>query len=122
VATKNFEVANSGDKAVDYELSHAPGSTTHTRPESNAWIGTDPPLVTGPGNVAEAVISDETFTLQPGESRTITVTFTEPADVNADMLPIYGGGIVVAGSHGEVVRVSYMGENRSSSAYLNASS
>lgn len=110
VASHDVVVTNSGEQAVVYIVSHDPGSTTTTRPRGDAWISQDPPLIWGPGNVAEAVLSDKNFTLQPGESHTVSVTFTAPVDADPATMPIYGGGVVVAGSHGEVLRVPYIGQ------------
>ena len=54
--------------------------------------------------------SETEVTLQPGEAATFSATFTEPSNLDPVMLPIYGGGIVIASDKGEVSRIPYMGK------------
>ncbi|KAK7409158.1 hypothetical protein QQX98_008651 [Neonectria punicea] len=109
IGTHKVEVTNSGDEPITYQVSHEPGTTAHTKGNSDAWVSTEPPYSSGDGNVCELSFSTESITVGPGETRTLTIAFTEPAAVSEAMLPIYGGSIVLAGDNAEIVRVTYMG-------------
>ncbi|KAK7427743.1 hypothetical protein QQZ08_005681 [Neonectria magnoliae] len=109
VGTHKVEVTNSGDESITYQVSHEPGTTAHTKGSSDAWVSTEPPYSSGDGNVCEVSFSTKSITVGPGETRTLTIAFTEPAVVSEAMLPIYGGSIVLAGDNAEIVRVTYMG-------------
>lgn len=102
-------VTNQGDETATYEVRHEPGVTTHARDTGDAWIRGNPPYSTGEGVEGTVVLSETSFTLAAGESITIKATFAEPADIDAKMLPLYGGGIVVSDSRGDENRVTYMG-------------
>ncbi|KAH7137431.1 peptidase S8/S53 domain-containing protein, partial [Dactylonectria estremocensis] len=108
-ATHQVQVTNSGDEAITYMLTHEAGSTAHTKGNGDAWVSFEPPYSDGTGNVAEVSFSSESFTVGAGETKTLTLTFTEPETISASMLPVYGGSVVLAGDNSEVVRITYMG-------------
>ncbi|KAK1450468.1 subtilase [Colletotrichum melonis] len=107
--TQSVQITNSGDESVTYQFSHEAGITALTKSARTAWVSVSPPYVSGDGNTATVEISPADLTLSPGESGSVSITFTEPSSPEAATLPVYGGSIVVAGSQGEAVRVSYMG-------------
>ncbi|KAH7133779.1 peptidase S8/S53 domain-containing protein, partial [Dactylonectria macrodidyma] len=107
--THQVQVTNSGDEAITYIVSHEAGSTIHTKGNGDAWVSFEPPYSAGTGNVAEVSFSSESFTVGAGETKTLTLTFTEPETISASMLPVYGGSVVLAGDNSEVMRITYMG-------------
>lgn len=109
--TQSVQITNSGDESVTYHFSHEAGITALTKSAGTAWVSVSPPYVSGDGNTATVEISPADLTLGPGESGSVSISFTEPSSPDAATLPVYGGSIVVAGSQGEAVRVSYMGES-----------
>lgn len=109
--TQSVQITNSGDEPATYQLNHEAGITALTKSAGTAWVSVSPPYVSGDGNTATVIFSPAELTLGPGESGSVSVTFTEPSSPDASTLPVYGGSIVVAGSQGEVVRVSYMGKS-----------
>lgn len=64
------------------------------------------PLVDAPASVQFSVPS---FTLGPGESRSVSVRFASPAGLDPAVFPVYSGFVRVAGAHGETRRVPYLG-------------
>ncbi|KPM44473.1 hypothetical protein AK830_g2099 [Neonectria ditissima] len=102
-------LTNANEDTVTYELSHEAGITIHTKNNGDAWVATEPPYSTDEGEVAVVSLSFDTVTLGPGESATLSIEFTEPASVDASYLPVYGGRILLTGSNGDLVSVTYMG-------------
>ncbi|KAH6988981.1 peptidase S8/S53 domain-containing protein, partial [Ilyonectria sp. MPI-CAGE-AT-0026] len=107
--THEVKVTNSGDESITYIITHEAGITSHTKGNGDAWVSFEPSYSDGTGNVAEVSFSTESLTVGAGETKTLTLTFTEPETISASMLPVYGGGVVLVGDNGEVVRVTYMG-------------
>ncbi|KAH8892794.1 subtilisin-like protein, partial [Thozetella sp. PMI_491] len=104
-----IKIVNSGNGTVTYQLSHAPGITINTKNNRDAWVAVFPPYSSNEGELATVQFSSDTIKLGPGESSVFTATFTEPADADPLMLPVYGGAIKVAGSNGETLSVTYLG-------------
>lgn len=107
--THEVKVTNSGDESITYIVTHEAGITSHTKGSGDAWVSLEPSYSNGTGNVAEVSFSTESLTVGAGETKTLTLTFTEPETISASILPVYGGGVVLVGDNGEVVRVTYMG-------------
>nr|XP_036587162.1 Minor extracellular protease vpr 7 [Colletotrichum truncatum]KAF6797893.1 Minor extracellular protease vpr 7 [Colletotrichum truncatum] len=49
------------------------------------------------------------FTLKPGESKTVSVTFQAPDYGNPAGLPLYSGKVIISGSNNESLAIPYMG-------------
>jgi hypothetical protein len=58
---------------------------------------------------ATAKFSQTKFTLLPGRSTTVAVTFTPPSGTTLKTFSVYSGFIDVVGSLGEAVHSSYLG-------------
>ncbi|KAM0326773.1 hypothetical protein ACHAQA_006647 [Verticillium albo-atrum] len=102
-------VVNQGDETARYQVVHDAGVTTNSRRRGDAWITMPPTYSSGEGNIATVELSTTEFTLQAGESATVTATFVEPLALDSNILAVYGGGIVIASDQGDVSRVPYMG-------------
>jgi hypothetical protein len=84
-------VKNTGDVRMRYELTHK--ATLAVKPwEEDGEISGKPEQ-----KAASATVKIETpkFTLSPGQSRSVTVFFTEPQDLSKEEKWLYGGFITV---------------------------
>ncbi|KAL0938388.1 subtilisin-like serine protease pr1c [Colletotrichum truncatum] len=108
-STHDIKITNSGNETVTYHFQHEAGTTIFSKGSGDAWTSISPPYATDEGNVATAKFSVSEVVLGAGESNTFSITFSEPSASDAAKLPVYGGSILVVGSHGETVRVTYMG-------------
>lgn len=101
-----INIKNSGDKEVNYYISHEPATTINSF---------EPGYITPqifPGTFINATASVK-FTqtkvnVRPGTTNAFRVTFTPPS-VESTLFPIYSGKIVITGTNGEVLSVPYMG-------------
>ncbi|ROT42545.1 serine endopeptidase [Sodiomyces alkalinus F11] len=109
-------VTNNGEEAVTYTFSAEHGAGV----ETVGWL----PTVTGgftkrlkrfvelvPIDLEVDISFPRAFTLQPGESRTVSVNFRNPDTLgwNATALPLYSGKVIVSGSNGERLSVPFLG-------------
>ncbi|KAL0930195.1 subtilisin-like protease [Colletotrichum truncatum] len=101
-------IENHSDEEVTYFVAHQPGSTTRSRERGDAWVASEPLLKTDQG-LAIVELSAKEVKIPAKGSATVDATFTEPSDIDAAVLAMYGGYINVVGSNGEAVRVTYMG-------------
>ncbi|KAH6688448.1 subtilase [Plectosphaerella plurivora] len=64
-----------------------------------------------PVKLEPGVVVPDSFTLGPGESKTLSVTFENPSNLgwNSSALPIYGGSVIVSSDLGEKLSVPFMG-------------
>ncbi|KAF9467399.1 pyrolysin [Collybia nuda] len=102
---QTFTVKNTGNTAKKYLVSHVPAGTAIT-----VTPGTISPAA-GPvplsQDAASIVFSQNTFTVDPGQSQTITASFVLPK-VEVSAYPIFSGFIQVS-SGTEKLHVSYLG-------------
>lgn len=109
-STHQIEITNSGDEQVVYQLSHRTEPTYFSRNAVAGTIENSPAHSTDSADIAGVQLSTPEVTIGPGQTVRIDVTFAEPAGSDANRLPVYGGGIDIAGSNGERLSVSYMGK------------
>ncbi|VUC32513.1 unnamed protein product [Clonostachys rosea] len=102
-------LTNSNDDSVTYKLTHQPGITTSTFTSTNAWVALEPQYSTAEGDVAKVSMSAEEVVVDAGASVTLRFDFTEPAAPDSSSLPVYGGKVMISGSNGEVVMLTYLG-------------
>ncbi|KAK1727104.1 peptidase S8/S53 domain-containing protein [Colletotrichum acutatum] len=89
---------------------HEAGSTICTKPDSDPVIALPPvPYSSNGAGLATVKFSTTTLDVAPGTTGILTVTFTEPAAIDAKLFPIYGGYINIIGSNDESLRVTYAG-------------
>lgn len=72
-------------------------------------MGLDPILKTEFGQ-AIANFSVSTITVPAGGQATLDVAFTAPTDIDAFLMPIYGGFIHIVGDNGEALKATYLGK------------
>jgi hypothetical protein len=105
---QTFTVTNSGQKAVTYMLCHTPAGTAHTLINDSIQPALYPvPLTADFAQVS--LSSGDSFTLNPGEKKEVSVSFTPPTFTNRT-IPVYSGWIEVTGKEtGETLSVTYLG-------------
>ncbi|TLD33325.1 hypothetical protein PspLS_00130, partial [Pyricularia sp. CBS 133598] len=112
-ATHRIKVRNDDDKPVTYNFSlvaHA-GVNIYQELDSSGFSPRIKALeeLSPVKMVATASLPDP-LTLQPGESKEVSVTFDKPSFGNARNLPLYGGKILISrGDSDEVLGVPYLG-------------
>ena len=120
--THELSITNHGAESVTYNFILEPAAGFEIEdPYYPAWgtwgVKTFQDLVPIP--LVPDVELPEAVEIGPGETRNVTVTFTNPENKgwNATVLPLYSGKVQVAGSNGERLAVTYMG--MASSLYEN---
>ncbi|KAE8244890.1 hypothetical protein A4X13_0g6185 [Tilletia indica] len=113
---QTLTITNVGTTSQHFSLVHRPAGTVHTCSDSSKGQYLDGLIRPVQGEQASAAISPATFDLEPGHTRTVTVTFTPPP-TNQPKLPIYTG-FIEARSDQEfgTVRASYLGVSGSMNA------
>lgn len=102
-----INVRNSGYSEVEYTVTHLPVNTFYTfEPGYNAPKIFPPNFVEG---VASVQFSRTVFTVPPGTTKSLKVTFTPPQGLNEALLPVYGGKIIITGDNNECLEVPYLG-------------
>ncbi|KAK7721310.1 hypothetical protein SLS64_001606 [Diaporthe eres] len=100
-------ITNSGPGPVTYSIGHESGPASMTMNPVN-WVGLDPILKTEFGQ-AIANFSVSEVTVPAGGKASFDVVFTAPTDIDASLLPIYGGFVHIVGDNGEVLKATYLG-------------
>ncbi|KAG8165902.1 hypothetical protein KVR01_004454 [Diaporthe batatas] len=121
--TKHFNpnhdltITNNGGEAVSYEFSYEAAAGVETLgwyKFSEPWVGEKRLKdfsAMKPTSLPIDVSLPDGFSLGPGESKTVTVTFPNPNGLgwNASALPVYSGKVIVSGNNGEQLSVPYLG-------------
>ncbi|KAL0072250.1 hypothetical protein AAF712_000010 [Marasmius tenuissimus] len=104
---KQFTVQNTADSEKEFSLTHLPAGTAVTVDPGTIFPALGPVPLTR--SFATVSLSDSSFTLGPGESKTITATFTPPQGVDATTFPVFSGFIQVSTDGDTPLHVSYVG-------------
>lgn len=103
-------ISNDGPGPVTYSIGHESGPASMTMNPVN-WVGLDPILKTEFGQaVANCSVSE--VTVPAGGKASFDVVFTAPTDIDASILPIYGGFVHIVGDNGEALKATYLGKYR----------
>ncbi|KAH7310733.1 subtilase [Stachybotrys elegans] len=113
-AAHEITVTNGGSDSVKYTFDVQDAAGMETYYDDNGQSSSSPRLKTfsemTPTHMPVDVALPAPFTLGPGESKTVEVTFSKPpAEWNESMLPLYGGKIFVNGTNNESLSVPYFG-------------
>ncbi|KAK1461274.1 peptidase, partial [Colletotrichum melonis] len=85
-------------------------STISTEPASDPVVTFPPiPYSSNEGEVATVKFSATALDVALGTTGVLTVTFIEPAGIDARLFPIYGGYINIIGFNDESLRVTCAG-------------
>ncbi|KIM45529.1 hypothetical protein M413DRAFT_442200 [Hebeloma cylindrosporum] len=102
-----FTVKNTGKSAKSYKLSHLPAGTALTVQPGSIFAAHGP--VPTSDATAKVLITPSSFTVLPGQSRTVVATFIPPFGIDASLYPVYSGAIEITSSGSDVTHVSYLG-------------
>ncbi|PVH88760.1 subtilase [Cadophora sp. DSE1049] len=112
----NVAVTNTGAKPVTYTLSGEAAAGVEVLGFYPLLTSNDDARLKSfteltPKSLAVDISFPRSFTLQPGESKTVSVNFQSPDSKgwNAATLPIYSGKVIISGSNGEQLSVPYLG-------------
>ncbi|KAL0072255.1 hypothetical protein AAF712_000015 [Marasmius tenuissimus] len=107
VSEHHFTVHNTGPSERTFELSHVPAGTAITVAPETIFPANGPLSLNR--DFATADLSNTSFTLASGQSKTITVTFTPPNGTDSTLFPVYSGSIQVTSEGDPPLHVSYLG-------------
>lgn len=100
VAEQTFSVENLGSEDVTYTLGHSRAATMYTLTQGTNILD----AVTFPNGMtddwAEVTFDSDTITVPAGDKADVRLTVTPPANVNATLLPVYGGYVTLNGTAG----------------------
>lgn len=102
---QTITITNTGSKKVRYKLEHVAAGTAATIRDASIFASLGPVPLTNA--TARVKISPKSLTVGPGESKTVSLSFTAPA-ADASSLPVFSGFINVVGTN-ETVHVTYLG-------------
>lgn len=104
---QKFTIKNIGNKAIEYTFDHRPAATVYTYyPSSRQPMAFPNDLAQ---EYATIKLSPSKFTVEPGKTKTLTVTAVQPKGLKTDRLPVYSGFINLHGSDDSISTVPYMG-------------
>ncbi|KLU86996.1 hypothetical protein MAPG_06002 [Magnaporthiopsis poae ATCC 64411] len=118
--TRNFQgvhevtVTNSGASTVAYNFTLEPAAGFEIldpfMSRWNTW-GVKPFDQLSPKELVPDVQLPEPFSLAPGESKNVTITFANPEQKgwNATVIPTYSGKVLVRGDNGDALSLPYLG-------------
>ncbi|KAF9264126.1 subtilisin-like protease [Marasmius fiardii PR-910] len=103
---QSFTVRNASPSPKTYRLSHVPAGTAVTVTPGTIFPAKGPVPLSN--DFAEVVLSDTTFMLRGGESKTVWAIFTPPS-TDPTTFPVFSGFIQVAVRGEAPLHVSYIG-------------
>ncbi|KAK1226082.1 hypothetical protein PQX77_010949 [Marasmius sp. AFHP31] len=107
VSEHRFTVHNTGPSERLFELSHIPAGTAITVAPETIFPANGPLSLNR--DFATADLSDTSFILASGQSKTITATFVPPNGTDSTLFPVYSGFIQVTAEGDPPLHVSYLG-------------
>ncbi|OAV95383.1 hypothetical protein PTTG_05436 [Puccinia triticina 1-1 BBBD Race 1] len=92
---QEIKISNTGKTAVQYHLTHLPAVSVKTFGSHQKFNRPDvtPDIE---GNVADAVITPQVFSLAPGAKQSVKIRFTPPKSDTRDLI-VYSGYIILTG-------------------------
>jgi hypothetical protein len=94
---QEFTIFNNGTSTVNYILTHRPAVTLQTFSSENKYVRPDP-TPSSSNQSANAQITPQKFSVQPGSSQVIKINFLPPEKLDPHRLAVYSGFIVMVSS------------------------
>lgn len=107
VSEFEIEIQNGNEYEVTYDVSNSLAATVHAK--NLIGVPFDTPYPPQLFSVTHTYIFPERFTLRPGDTQKVSVTF-HPVGISARSGYSFGGKILFAGNNGDTVGVPYMGK------------
>ncbi|KAG7086750.1 hypothetical protein E1B28_002682 [Marasmius oreades] len=104
---QTFTVRNTDSSQKTFRLTHIPAGTAVTVTPGTIFPADGPVPLSN--NFAKVALSDTTFMLRPGQSKTVTATFTPPPNVDSTTFPVFSGYIQISVRGEPPLHVSYIG-------------
>ncbi|KAK0225536.1 pyrolysin [Armillaria fumosa] len=104
-SSQTITITNSGPKRVRYRLEHVAAGTAVTLQQGSIFASVGPVPLTNA--TARVTICPKSIMVNPGESKTVSLSFTAPT-ADASSLPVISGFINVVGAN-ETLHVTYLG-------------
>ncbi|KAF9087725.1 hypothetical protein BGX29_000698 [Mortierella sp. GBA35] len=101
--TADITITNAGAAAETYTLSHVPADTLNFYHVAGSVFPQGNPLVSK--DQATVSFGSNQVQIAPGQSATVTLTFTEPATGDASQFPFYSGFVVATPSTAGAIAV-----------------
>ncbi|KAI0786595.1 subtilisin-like protease [Abortiporus biennis] len=99
-------IKNTSPNAVTYKIGHVPAGTANSI-DTTTGFAVEAPVVLNT-NHASVSLSQSKVTVRPGGTALILATILPPRNLDASVLPVYSGYIVVSNGQ-ETLRSSYLG-------------
>ncbi|KJK95512.1 hypothetical protein H633G_00583 [Metarhizium anisopliae BRIP 53284] len=107
VGTIRLSITNTAQSEVTYRLSPLHATTLYAAKRNS--FDPDPMKPEPVQATADIKLSQNSLTLQPGESGTIDVSATDPSGLDPIRLPIWSGWISINGSDSTVLTIPFLG-------------
>ncbi|KAF9890762.1 hypothetical protein FE257_005631 [Aspergillus nanangensis] len=108
----SFSINNTGAETVEYSIGQVGSATFYTLPDD----GTTIPGTFDTGEYMEMVnehaslsFSSDSVSVEPGQASIVTITATQPQDLNETRIPIYSGYVTLNGTNGDSFSIPYLG-------------
>lgn len=111
VPEQNFTIINNGNTTVTYTLRNSPAAAAYTFNSTGDIIPSIfPPNVVSDSSTSASIAFniDNPLVLAPGARKDVQVTLTPPS-LDASLLPVYSGYIVINGSDDSALSLPYLG-------------
>ncbi|KAK0476786.1 pyrolysin [Armillaria novae-zelandiae] len=104
-SSQTITITNSGPRKVRYRLEHVAAGTAVSLQQGSIFASVGPVPLTNA--TARVTIRPKSVMVNPGESKTVSLSFTAPT-ADASSLPVISGFINVVGAN-ETLHVTYLG-------------
>ncbi|RMJ15865.1 hypothetical protein CDV36_004442 [Fusarium kuroshium] len=109
------EITNAGDKSATYDFSvENYGGINAMLTDPETWgtprMGWGEEVLSAPQKMdPEVSLPNAKLTIQPGETKSVKISFKAPTGLEGSRLPLYSGKVVITGSNGESLGVPFLG-------------
>lgn len=108
IRSHTISIKNVGKKPVTYLMTHKAAPTFNTF-ESGRNYPLDGDMLLRLDVYARVNFSSSPIIIDPGQTGSVTTTFTLPADADPAFLPICSGYVVIDASNGDKLSIPYLG-------------
>lgn len=107
IRQETFTVTNTGRKTVTYRISNVPATGVYVLDKDSIYPSDHNEVV--PSGVAKMRLGAQSITLEPNQSRKISLRPTPPTNVDTERLLLWSGYVTVNGTDGTALSLPYEG-------------